>query len=151
MYSFYLGLLPDLATARDNMPEGRRKQLYTYLSLGWTGHYEQWRHYARAYVALAALVTPLVISVHSIVSWDFAMSVLHGWHTTIFAPYFVAGAIHSGLAMVILLLIPLVNVVVGVMMWAKICIARKKSPWLVILMFVPIANLVFVPYLAFSE
>lgn len=104
---FYLGLIPDLATARDRMTEGPRKRMYTFLSLGWTGRYEQWRHYARAYVALAALVTPLVISVHSIVSWDFAMSVLHGWHTTIFAPYFVAGAIHSGLAMVILLLIPL--------------------------------------------
>lgn len=104
---FYLGLLPDLATARDNMPEGRRKRMYAFLSLGWTGRYNQWRHYARCYLALAALVTPLVISVHSIVSWDFAMSLVNGWHTTIFAPYFVAGAIHSGLAMVILLLIPL--------------------------------------------
>jgi molybdopterin-containing oxidoreductase family membrane subunit len=104
---FYLGLLPDLATARDNTPDGPRKKLYTYLCLGWTGKYEQWRHYARAYVALAALATPLVISVHSVVSWDFAMSLLPGWHTTIFAPYFVAGAIHSGLAMVIVLLIPL--------------------------------------------
>ena len=103
---FYLGLIPDLATARDNS-EGWRKRLYTALSLRWTGKYEQWRHYARAYVALAALATPLVISVHSVVSWDFAMSILPGWHTTIFAPYFVAGAIHSGLAMVIFLLVPL--------------------------------------------
>jgi len=81
--------------------------MYTMLSLGWTGRYDQWRHYARVYLALAALATPLVISVHSVVSWDFAMSILPGWHTTIFAPYFVAGAIHSGLAMVITLLIPL--------------------------------------------
>ncbi|MDO8683396.1 MAG: NrfD/PsrC family molybdoenzyme membrane anchor subunit [Armatimonadota bacterium] len=103
---FYLGLIPDLATARDKT-EGRRKRLYSVLSLGWTGRYEQWRHYARGYLALAALATPLVISVHSVVSWDFAMSILPGWHTTIFAPYFVAGAIHSGLAMVITLLIPL--------------------------------------------
>ncbi|MCE5197430.1 MAG: NrfD/PsrC family molybdoenzyme membrane anchor subunit [Armatimonadota bacterium] len=104
---FYLGLIPDLATARDNTRETWRRKLYTWLALGWTGKYEQWRHYARAYLALATLVTPLVISVHSVVSWDFAMSLVRGWHTTIFAPYFVAGAIHSGLAMVITLLIPL--------------------------------------------
>jgi Ni/Fe-hydrogenase subunit HybB-like protein len=103
---FYLGLLPDLATARDNTV-GRRHNLYRLLALGWTGRFEQWRHYARGYLALAALATPLVISVHSVVSWDFAMSVLPGWHTTIFAPYFVAGAIHQGLAMVMLLFIPL--------------------------------------------
>lgn len=103
---FYLGLIPDLATVRDNTA-GRRHTLYRVLSLGWTGRYEQWRHYARGYLALAALATPLVISVHSVVSWDFAMSILPGWHTTIFAPYFVAGAIHSGLAMVITLMIPL--------------------------------------------
>lgn len=104
---FYLGLIPDLATARDRTPDGRRKKVYTVLSLGWTGRYEQWRHYARGYVALAVLATPLVISVHSVVSWDFAMSLVTGWHTTIFAPYFVAGAIHSGLAMVITLFVPL--------------------------------------------
>jgi len=103
---FYLGLIPDLATARDRT-EGPRRRLYAILSLGWTGRYEQWRHYARAYLALAALATPLVISVHSVVSWDFAMSMLPGWHTTIFAPYFVAGATHSGLVMVTVLLIPL--------------------------------------------
>lgn len=103
---FYLGMIPDLATARDQAT-GRRKNLYRILSLGWTGRFEQWRPYARAYLALAALATPLVISVHSVVSWDFAMSLLPGWHTTIFAPYFVAGAIHSGLAMVITLLVPL--------------------------------------------
>ena len=104
---FYLGLIPDLATARDHTSEGKRKKLYTALSLGWTGRYEQWRHYSRSYLALACLATPLVISVHSVVSWDFAMSLVRGWHTTIFAPYFVAGAIHSGLAMVITLLVPL--------------------------------------------
>ena len=104
---FYLGMVPDLATARDRMEDGWRKRMYTFLAMGWTGRYDQWRHYARAYLALAALVTPLVISVHSVVSWDFAMSLVRGWHTTIFAPYFVAGAIHSGLATVILLLIPL--------------------------------------------
>jgi molybdopterin-containing oxidoreductase family membrane subunit len=87
--------------------EGRRKRLYSLLALGWTPSWEKWRHYSRAYLALAALATPLVISVHSVVSWDFAMSINPGWHTTIFAPYFVAGAIHSGLAMVITLLIPL--------------------------------------------
>jgi Ni/Fe-hydrogenase subunit HybB-like protein len=77
------------------------------LSLGWTGEFEQWRHYTRGYLFFAALATPLVISVHSVVSWDFALSVVPGWHTTIFAPYFVAGAIHSGLAMVVTLMIPL--------------------------------------------
>jgi Ni/Fe-hydrogenase subunit HybB-like protein len=75
--------------------------------LGWTGEFEQWRHYTRGYLFFAALATPLVISVHSVVSWDFALSVVPGWHTTIFAPYFVAGAIHSGLAMVLTLMIPL--------------------------------------------
>ena len=104
---FYLGLIPDIAAVRDKMEKGWRKTLYTVASLGWTGRHEQWRHYARAYLCLACLVTPLVISVHSVVSWDFAMAVVRGWHTTIFAPYFVAGAIHSGLATAILLLVPL--------------------------------------------
>lgn len=102
---FYLGLIPDIAVVRDRST-GLRRQVYGILALGWQNRYEQWRHYARAYVALACLATPLVISVHSVVSWDFAMSILPGWHTTIFPPYFVAGAIHSGLAMVITLLIP---------------------------------------------
>jgi molybdopterin-containing oxidoreductase family membrane subunit len=103
---FYLGMVPDIAAARDRMT-GWRRIMYRILALGWLNKHEQWRHYARAYVALAALATPLVISVHSVVSWDFAMSLLPGWHTTIFAPYFVAGAIHSGLAMVTIILIPL--------------------------------------------
>ncbi|MFH1981517.1 MAG: NrfD/PsrC family molybdoenzyme membrane anchor subunit [Pseudomonadota bacterium] len=103
---WYTGMLPDLAVVRDNAT-GMRKKIFTVLSLGWTGAWEQWRHYSRAYLFFAALATPLVISVHSVVSWDFALGVVPGWHTTIFAPYFVAGAIHSGLAMVLTLMIPL--------------------------------------------
>jgi Ni/Fe-hydrogenase subunit HybB-like protein len=103
---WYTGLLPDLATVRDQA-SGLRKKIFTIISLGWTGKYEQWRHYSRGYLFFAALATPLVISVHSVVSWDFALSVVPSWHSTIFAPYFVAGAIHSGLAMVLTLLIPL--------------------------------------------
>jgi molybdopterin-containing oxidoreductase family membrane subunit len=103
---WYTGMLPDLATIRDRA-EGLRKKIFTVLSLGWTGEYELWRHYTRGYLFFAALATPLVISVHSVVSWDFALGIVPGWHTTIFAPYFVAGAIHSGLAMVLTLMIPL--------------------------------------------
>lgn len=103
---WYTGMLPDLAIVRDRS-EGTRKKIFTILSLGWTGAHEQWRHYTRAYLFFAALATPLVISVHSVVSWDFALGVVPGWHTTIFAPYFVAGAIHSGLAMVVTLMIPI--------------------------------------------
>jgi molybdopterin-containing oxidoreductase family membrane subunit len=103
---WYTGLLPDLAAVRDKA-SGMRKKIFTYLSLGWTGQHDQWRHYTRGYLFFAALATPLVISVHSVVSWDFALGIVPGWHTTIFAPYFVAGAIHSGLAMVLTLMIPL--------------------------------------------
>jgi molybdopterin-containing oxidoreductase family membrane subunit len=103
---WYTGMLPDLATVRDRAT-GLRKKVFTVISLGWTGKHEQWRHYTRGYLFFAALATPLVISVHSVVSWDFALGVVPGWHTTIFAPYFVAGAIHSGLAMVLTLMIPL--------------------------------------------
>jgi molybdopterin-containing oxidoreductase family membrane subunit len=103
---WYTGMLPDLATIRDRA-SGLRKKIFTLISLGWTGRHEQWRHYTRAYLFFAALATPLVISVHSVVSWDFALGVVPGWHSTIFAPYFVAGAIHSGLAMVIVLMIPM--------------------------------------------
>jgi len=99
-------MLPDLAIIRDRA-SGLRKKIFTVISLGWTGRHEQWRHYTRGYLFFAALATPLVISVHSVVSWDFALGVVPGWHTTIFAPYFVAGAIHSGLAMVLTLMIPL--------------------------------------------
>jgi Ni/Fe-hydrogenase subunit HybB-like protein len=103
---WYTGMLPDLAIIRDRA-KGMRRKIFGVISLGWTGEYEQWRHYARGYLFFAALATPLVISVHSVVSWDFALGIVPGWHSTIFAPYFVAGAIHSGLAMVLTLMIPL--------------------------------------------
>jgi molybdopterin-containing oxidoreductase family membrane subunit len=103
---FFTGLVPDLAVVR-NRTTGWRRRIYGFLAQGWQGTDRQWRHYKAAYLFLAALATPLVISVHSVVSWDFAQSIVPGWHSTIFAPYFVAGAIHSGLAMVITLLIPL--------------------------------------------
>lgn len=107
-----VGLIPDAAASRDLCtqiygPNHPRTILYRIMSLGWTGSSTQWHHFGRAYLFFAALATPLVISVHSVVSWDFAMANLPGWHTTIFAPYFVAGAIHSGLAMVLVLLIPM--------------------------------------------
>ena len=102
----FLGLIPDVAAARDRCTDWR-KPIYRALSLGWRGSTRQWLHHGALYGFFAALATPLVVSVHSVVSWDFAMSILPGWHSTIFAPYFVAGAIFSGLAMVITLLIPL--------------------------------------------
>ncbi|MEE8395739.1 MAG: NrfD/PsrC family molybdoenzyme membrane anchor subunit, partial [bacterium] len=103
---FIIGLIPDLAALRDSAT-GFRRFLYTQLAAGWNNSYQQWTHYTRGYLLLAALATPLVFSVHSIVSWDFAMSMVPGWHSTIFAPYFVAGAIFSGLAMVLTIVIPL--------------------------------------------
>lgn len=106
MMFLYLGLIPDIAAARDRTT-GWRKPVYRVLALGWDGSSRQWHHYAALYAFFAALATPLVVSVHSVVSWDFAMSIVPGWHSTILAPYFVAGAIFSGLAMVITLLIPL--------------------------------------------
>jgi len=103
---FYVGMIPDLAIARRRLA-GLRGKIYGLLSLGWQGTLKQWRHYSRLYLFLAAFATPLVASVHSIVSWDFAVSIVPGWHTTIFAPYFVAGAIFSGTAMVLTLTIPM--------------------------------------------
>ena len=103
---WYTGLVPDFAVIRDRSV-GVRKKIFRVLSLGWSGKSGQWLHYTRGYLLFAGLATPLVISVHSVVSWDFALGVTPGWHTTIFAPYFVAGAIHSGLAMVLTLSIPL--------------------------------------------
>ena len=91
----FMGLIPDVAAARD-AATGWRETLYRIVALGWQGSDEQWRHFSMAYLLLAGLATPLVISVHSVVSWDFAMAQLPGWHSTIFAPYFVAGAIFSG-------------------------------------------------------
>ena len=101
-----VGLVPDIAAIRDKAVGWRRK-LYEVTSLGWRGTDQQWRHYTKAYLYLAALATPLVLSVHSVVSWDFAMSIVPGWHATIFAPYFVAGAIYSGVAMVVTLMVPI--------------------------------------------
>ena len=103
---WYTGMLPDLAIVRDRST-GLRRWIYGLFSLGWTGSQRNWRHHMRAYLFFAALATPLVVLVSSVVSWDFATSVIPGWHSVIFAPYFVAGAIHCGLAMVIVLLIPL--------------------------------------------
>jgi molybdopterin-containing oxidoreductase family membrane subunit len=102
---WYLGLVPDLATARDRTTSKRRHALYRILSLGWNGSNRTWSRYETVYLVLAALATPLVLSVHSIVSFDFATSVIPGWHSTIFPPYFVAGAVFSGFAMVMTLMI----------------------------------------------
>ncbi len=105
---FLLGLIPDIAAARDQAKQGTlRHRLYKSISFGWRGTDRQWHHFGKAYLYLAALATPLVLSVHSVVSWDFAMSIVPGWTTTIFAPYFVAGAIFSGIAMVITILVPI--------------------------------------------
>jgi Ni/Fe-hydrogenase subunit HybB-like protein len=114
---FIMGMIPDIAAARDEAKARQRsgpslagqlrERIYTLLSFGWRGTDRQWHHFAKAYLFLAALATPLVLSVHSVVSWDFAMAIVPGWHATIFAPYFVAGAIFSGIAMVITLLVPM--------------------------------------------
>jgi len=97
---WYMGLIPDMATLRDRTKAKVKKMIYGFLALGWRGGNRQWKHYEMAYLLLAGLSTPLVLSVHSVVSTDFATSVLPGWHTTIFPPYFVAGAVFSGFAMV---------------------------------------------------
>ncbi len=102
---WYLGMIPDFATLRDRASAGVKKRIYGLLSLGWDGSQRTWSRYETACLLLAGLATPLVISVHSIVSMDFATSILPGWHTTIFPPYFVAGAVYSGFGMVMLLLI----------------------------------------------
>ncbi len=102
---WYVGLVPDLATLRDRAKGFWRKRIMGFFSLGWTGANRHWRNYEKAYLLLAGLATPLVLSVHSVVSFDFAVSILPGWHTTIFPPYFVAGAIFSGFAMVVTLLV----------------------------------------------
>ncbi len=102
---WYVGLIPDLASLRDRAKTRFRQVLFGILSMGWRGGNKQWKHYEMAYLILAGLSTPLVLSVHSIVSTDFATSILPGWHTTIFPPYFVAGAIFSGFGMVMTLAI----------------------------------------------
>lgn len=104
---FITGLIPDIAAARDRAKTRFRKVLYSLTSVGWNGSDKQWRHYVAAYGFFAAIATPLVLSVHSVVSWDFAVGNVPGWHTTIFPPYFVAGAIFSGLAMVMTITIPM--------------------------------------------
>ncbi|NBC10761.1 MAG: hydrogenase [Planctomycetes bacterium] len=103
---WYMGMIPDLATLRDRSVNRARQIIYGLLALGWNGSNRAWQRYERAYLFLAALATPLVLSVHSVVSFDFAVSQLPGWHTTIFPPYFVAGAIFGGFAMVLVLAVP---------------------------------------------
>jgi len=103
---WYVGLLPDLAALRDTSKKRGARIAYGIFALGWRGSARHWRHYRIAYLLLAGISTPLVLSVHSVVSFDFAVSLLPGWHTTVFPPYFVAGAIFSGFAMVLTLVIP---------------------------------------------
>jgi len=103
---WYMGMIPDFATFRDRALDTPRRLIYGFLSMGWRGSSRQWHRYERAYLILAALATPLVLSVHSVVSFDFATAQLPGWHTTIFPPYFVAGAIFGGFAMVVVLAVP---------------------------------------------
>lgn len=102
---WYVGLIPDLATIRDRAKPGLRRRIFAFFSLGWDGSMRTWSHYETVYLLLAGLATPLVVSVHTIVSWDFATAVIPGWHTTILPPYFVAGAIFSGMSMVLTLMI----------------------------------------------
>jgi molybdopterin-containing oxidoreductase family membrane subunit len=104
---WFVGLIPDLATFRDKAVKPGLKKLFGVLALGWRGSAVHWSRYEKAYLLLAGLSTPLVLSVHTVVSFDFAVSVLPGWHATIFPPYFVAGAIYAGFAMVLTLAIPL--------------------------------------------
>ncbi|MDX2054279.1 MAG: NrfD/PsrC family molybdoenzyme membrane anchor subunit [Polyangiaceae bacterium] len=103
---WFMGMIPDLATIRDRATTTPRRFIYGILAMGWRGSSRQWHRYERAYLLLAALATPLVLSVHSVVSFDFATSQAPGWHTTIFPPYFVAGAIFGGFAMVVTLAVP---------------------------------------------
>jgi molybdopterin-containing oxidoreductase family membrane subunit len=104
---WFVGLVPDLATLRDRSQSRAGRVIYGMLALGWRGSAKHWQRYETAYLLLAGISTPLVLSVHSVVSFDFAVSVLPGWHATIFPPYFVAGAIYSGFAMVLTLAIPI--------------------------------------------
>jgi Ni/Fe-hydrogenase subunit HybB-like protein len=104
---WFIGLIPDLATLRDRAENPISKIIYGMLSLGWRGSARHWHRYETAYLLLAGLATPLVLSVHTVVSFDFAVGIVPGWHTTIFPPYFVAGAIYSGFAMVLMLAIPI--------------------------------------------
>jgi molybdopterin-containing oxidoreductase family membrane subunit len=102
---WYVGLIPDFATLRDRSTNKIKKTIYSIFSLGWRNSNKHWKHYEKVYMILAGLATPLVLSVHTVVSWDFAVAVIPGWHSSIFPPYFVAGAIFSGFAMVSTVLI----------------------------------------------
>src|SRR6267378_531531 len=104
---WFVGLIPDLATLRDRSQSRAGRMIYGMLAMGWRGSARHWHRYETAYLLLAGLATPLVVSVHTVVSFDFAVSIVPGWHTTIFPPYFVAGAIYSGFAMVMVLAIPI--------------------------------------------
>jgi len=104
---WFVGLIPDLATFRDSATNPVAKIVYGLLAMGWRGSVRHWKRYESAYLLLAGLATPLVLSVHTVVSFDFAISIIPGWHTTVFPPYFVAGAIYSGFAMVLVLAIPI--------------------------------------------
>ncbi|MGA2989070.1 MAG: NrfD/PsrC family molybdoenzyme membrane anchor subunit [Candidatus Korobacteraceae bacterium] len=104
---WFVGLIPDLGTMRDKAKSLWTKRMFGILAMGWRGSVRHWKRYETAYLLLAGLATPLVLSVHTVVSFDFAVSILPGWHTTIFPPYFVAGAIYSGFAMVLVLAIPI--------------------------------------------
>jgi molybdopterin-containing oxidoreductase family membrane subunit len=104
---WFVGLIPDLATFRDTAKNPVAKTIYGLLAMGWRGSARHWKRYESAYILLAGLATPLVLSVHTVVSFDFAISIIPGWHTTVFPPYFVAGAIYSGFAMVLVLAIPI--------------------------------------------
>jgi molybdopterin-containing oxidoreductase family membrane subunit len=103
---WFVGLIPDLATLRDRSQSRSGRVVYGMLAMGWRGSARHWHRYEIAYLLLAGLATPLVVSVHTVVSFDFAVSIVPGWHTTIFPPYFVAGAVYSGFAMVLTLVIP---------------------------------------------
>jgi Ni/Fe-hydrogenase subunit HybB-like protein len=103
---WFTGMVPDLATLRDRAVSKGRRLVYGFLAMGWRGSHRHWHRYEKAYLLLAGLATPLVLSVHSVVSFDFATSQIPGWHTTIFPPYFVAGAIFGGFAMVVTLMVP---------------------------------------------
>jgi molybdopterin-containing oxidoreductase family membrane subunit len=104
---WFVGLIPDMATLRDRSQSRVGRVIYGMLAMGWRGSAAHWHRYETAYLLLAGLATPLVVSVHTVVSFDFAIAILPGWHTTIFPPYFVAGAIYSGFAMVLTLAIPI--------------------------------------------
>src|SRR5262249_44466369 len=103
---WYVGLIPDLATLRDRAQSRVARVIYGVLAMGWRGSARHWHRYESIYLILAGIATPLVVSVHTVVSFDFAVGIVPGWHTTVFPPYFVAGAIYAGFAMVLTLAIP---------------------------------------------